>query len=120
VGVAVEAPPPPPQASKIGDCSFKPSSARADNVCKRVLDDVALRLQNDPKGKVILVGFADPKEPDASKLAARRADSTRKYLGEKQGMDASRIDVRSGGGSAATPRENRRLDVVWVPDGATY
>lgn len=120
VGVSVEAPPPPPQASKIGDCSFKPSSARADNVCKRVLDDVALRLQNDPKGKVILVGFADPKEPDASKLAARRADGTRKYLGEKQGMDASRIDVRSASGSAATPRENRRLDVVWVPDGATY
>jgi outer membrane protein OmpA-like peptidoglycan-associated protein len=119
-GVAVEAPPPPPQASKIGDCSFRPSSARVDNVCKRVLDDVALRLQNDPKGKVILVGFADPKEPGASKLAARRADGTRKYLSEKQGMDASRIDVRSANGSAATPGENRRLDVVWVPDGASY
>jgi outer membrane protein OmpA-like peptidoglycan-associated protein len=118
--IAVEAPPPAPQASKIGECSFTPSSARADNVCKRVLDDVAVRLQNDPKGKVILVGFADPKEPGASKLAARRADSTKKYLGEKQGMDATRIDVRSVNGSASTPRENRRIDVVWVPDGATY
>ena len=61
--VTVQQPPAPPQASKISECSFTPGSARVDNVCKRVLDDAAVRLQSDPKAKVVLVGFADPKEP---------------------------------------------------------
>jgi outer membrane protein OmpA-like peptidoglycan-associated protein len=118
--VTVEQPPAPPQASKISDCSFTPGSARADNVCKRVLDDAAVRLQSDPKAKVVLVGFADPKEPGAAKLASRRADEARKYLAGKQGIDGSRVDVRSSTGAAGTGKENRRVDVVLVPDGATY
>ena len=118
--VTVEQPPAPPQASKISDCSFTPGSARADNVCKRVLDDAAVRLQSDPKAKVVLVGFADPKEPGAAKLAMRRADEARKYLAGKQGIDGSRVDVRSSTGAAGTGKENRRVDVVLVPDGATY
>ena len=49
-GVEVKAVPPPPQASKINECAFgKPLSTRIDNVCKRILDDVALRLQNEPR-----------------------------------------------------------------------
>ena len=72
--VTVQQPPAPPQASKISDCSFTPGSARVDNVCKRVLDDAAVRLQSDPKAKVVLVGFADPKEPAPVKLSQRRAD----------------------------------------------
>jgi outer membrane protein OmpA-like peptidoglycan-associated protein len=118
--VTVEQPPAPPQASKISDCSFTPGSARADNVCKRVLDDAAVRLQSDPKAKVVLVGFADPQEPGAAKLASRRADEARKYLAGKQGIDGSRVDVRSSTGAAGTGKENRRVDVVLVPDGATY
>jgi outer membrane protein OmpA-like peptidoglycan-associated protein len=118
--VTVEQPPAPPQASKISDCSFRPGSARADNICKRVLDDAAVRLQSDPKAKVVLVGFADPKEPGAAKLASRRADEARKYLAGKQGIDGSRVDVRSSTGTAGAGKENRRVDVVLVPDGATY
>jgi len=118
--VTVEQPPAPPQASKISDCSFTPGSARADNVCKRVLDDAAVRLQSDPKAKVVLVGFADPKEAGAAKLASRRADEARKYLAGKQGIDGSRVDVRSSTGTAGPGKENRRVDVVLVPDGATY
>ncbi|MGA9143470.1 MAG: PKD domain-containing protein, partial [Candidatus Acidiferrales bacterium] len=118
--VTVQQPPAPPQASKISECSFTPGSARADNVCKRVLDDAAVRLQSDPKAKVVLVGFADPKEPATAKLAARRAEGCKKYLGGKQGVDASRIDIRSSSGAAGAGKENRRVDVVLVPDGATY
>src|SRR6185295_14175700 len=59
--IQVTAPPPPPQASRISGCDFGAlNSARVDNVCKRVLDDVALRLQNDPRARVVIVGFADP------------------------------------------------------------
>jgi outer membrane protein OmpA-like peptidoglycan-associated protein len=118
--VTVQQPPAPPQANKISECSFTPGSTRVDNVCKRVLDDAAVRLQSDSKAKVVLVGFADPKEPASAKLAARRADEAKKYLGGKQGVDGSRIDVRSASGTEGAGKENRRVDVVLVPDGATY
>src|SRR6476646_4215755 len=68
--VDVQQPPPPPQATKVGECGYtKAGVARFDNLCKRVGDDVALRLKNDPNAKVVIVGYADPKEPRAAKLA---------------------------------------------------
>lgn len=119
--VEVQTPPPAPQASKINDCAFKPAnSARVDNVCKRVLDDVALRLQNEPKGTIVVIGYADPKERKADKVASDRAENSKKYLTDK-GIDASRITTRPGTGKAgATPDENRRIEIIWVPEGATY
>jgi outer membrane protein OmpA-like peptidoglycan-associated protein len=120
--VDVQQPPPPPQATKVGDCSYgKPGSSRVDNVCKRVLDDVALRLKNDPNAKLVITGYADRKEPKAAKLADTRADLARKYLGEK-GIDASRITTRTGTASTekGAEKENRRIDFVFVPEGATY
>jgi outer membrane protein OmpA-like peptidoglycan-associated protein len=118
--VTVQAPPPPPQASKINECPFALGSAVVNNVCKRVLDDLAVRLQAEPKAKAVLVGFAEPKERRASKLAADRAENARKYLGQKKGVDTARVDVRSAVGPESEGKHNRRLDVVWVPDGATY
>ncbi|MFI5118708.1 MAG: hypothetical protein ACHP8B_18635, partial [Terriglobales bacterium] len=57
-------PPPPPQASKVNECQYpnvkKPW--RVDNTCKAELDDVALKLQQDPDAKLVVVGNADPKE----------------------------------------------------------
>jgi outer membrane protein OmpA-like peptidoglycan-associated protein len=120
VAVAVNAPPPPPQASKLNECLFAPAgSPRVDNVCKRILDDVALRLQNDPKGSAVIVGFADPKEMHPDKLAMLRAQNAVKYLGEK-GIDASRITTRGGTGQKGAGKENSRIDIIWVPEGATY
>jgi outer membrane protein OmpA-like peptidoglycan-associated protein len=120
--VDVQQPPPPPQATKVGDCGYtKPGSSRFDNLCKRVGDDVALRLKNDPNAKLVIVGFADPKEPKAAKLAASRADLAKAYLGEK-GIDASRISARTGEASKekGMEKENRRVEFVVVPEGATY
>lgn len=117
--VAVEDPPAPPQASKSSECLFRDSSARVDNVCKRVLDDVALRLQNAPRAKVVIVGYADPKEPRTERLAGERADAARKYL-ESKGIATARFDVRTASGQAGADRQNRRIDVIWVPEGATY
>jgi flagellar motor protein MotB len=117
--IEVKAVPPPPQASKISDCAFgKPLSARIDNVCKRILDDVSLRLQNEPRGSAVIIGYSDPKEAKAAKLAGDRATNAVKYLGEK-GIDASRVATRTGAGQAGAT-DNRRIDVVWVPEGATY
>jgi outer membrane protein OmpA-like peptidoglycan-associated protein len=118
----VQAPAPPPQASKVGDCGYtKVAASRFDNACKRVGDDVALRLKNEPNSKLVIVGFADPKEPKAAKLAETRAELAKKYLGEK-GIDASRISTRAGTASTekGMEKDNRRVDFVFVPEGAAY
>jgi outer membrane protein OmpA-like peptidoglycan-associated protein len=118
--VEVKPVPPPPQASKISDCAFdKPLSTRIDNVCKRILDDVALRLQSDPRASAVIIGYSDPKERRPDKVAGDRAINAVKYLGEK-GIDASRTPTRTGTGQAGADQQNRRIDVIWVPEGATY
>jgi outer membrane protein OmpA-like peptidoglycan-associated protein len=120
--VDVQQPAPPPQASKVGDCGYtKVGAARFDNACKRVGDDVALRLKNEPNAKVVILGYADKKEPKAEKLAQARADGAKKYLGEK-GIDASRISTRVGQASTekGSEKDNRRVDFIFVPEGATY
>ncbi len=120
--VDVQAPAAPPQATKVGTCGYRTAGAsRVDNECKRILDDVALRLKNEPNSKLVVVGYADPKEPKAAKLAETRADLARKYLGEK-GIDASRISTRTGTASTekGMEKENRHIDAVFVPEGATY
>jgi outer membrane protein OmpA-like peptidoglycan-associated protein len=115
--VTVQAPPPAPEASKISECSFALNSASADNVCKRTLDDVAVRLQSDPKAKIVLVGHAEPQEHAAQKLAAQRAESAKKYLEEKKSVDTSRVDVRT---NTAAGKEGRLVEIILVPEGATY
>jgi len=120
--VDVQQPPPPPQSSKAGNCGYNAVGAsRFDNACKRVGDDVALRLKNDPTAKLVIVGYADAKEPKAAKLASTRAELAKKYLGEK-GIDAARISTRVGEASKEKGQEkaNRRVDFVIVPEGATY
>jgi outer membrane protein OmpA-like peptidoglycan-associated protein len=120
--VDVQQPPPPPQAAKAGDCGYnKAGVSRFDNACKRVGDDVALRLKNDPNAKLVIVGFADGREPKSAKLAQTRADLAKKYIVEK-GVDASRISTRTGEASKEKGEEkaNRRVDFVIVPEGATY
>ncbi len=119
VGIDVQAPPAPPQASKLNECFFRASIARVDNVCKRILDDVALRLKNEPRATAVIVGYADPKEPRAQKLAQQRGDNAAKYIADK-GVDRSRINVRAAGGQAGAGKQNYRIDIVWVPEGATY
>src|SRR6202041_798054 len=95
-------PPPPPQATKVNECQYpnvkKPW--RVDNTCKAELDDVALKLQQDPDSKLVVVGNADPAEVAKSKhknLAAERALNVKAYIsgGEaKQNIDPSRIEAR--------------------------
>jgi len=111
-------PPPPPQASKVNECQYpnvkKPW--RVDNTCKAELDDVALKLQQDPDAKLVVVGNADPKEKRKN-LAGERALNVKAYIsgGEaKQNIDPSRIETRTGDAGAATSEH-------WiVPAGATF
>jgi len=117
--VTVEVPPPPPpQASKLSSCDFPNEKKpwRVDNTCKAVLDDVAQRLQHDPDSKLVIVGNSDPSEKRKN-LAAERAVDSKFYLsgGEaKQGIDASRIEARTGSGGTKT------ADYWIVPPGASF
>jgi hypothetical protein len=115
-------PPPPPQATKVNECAYpnvkKPW--RVDNTCKAELDDVALKLQQDPDAKLVVVGNADPAEVTKSKhknLAAERAVDVKFYIsgGEaKQNIDPSRIETRTGNAGVANSEQ-------WiVPAGATF
>jgi outer membrane protein OmpA-like peptidoglycan-associated protein len=118
--VTVQQPPAKPEASKIGQCYFKPGSARVDNICKRVLDDAAVRLQNDPRAKIVIVGYADPKEKKPDQLAKQRADNASAYLSKTKSVDTSRVETRGAAGAPGADKENRRADVVNVPDSASY
>jgi hypothetical protein len=111
-------PPPPPQASKLSECDFpnKVKPWRVDNTCKAILDDVAKNLQQNPDNKLVIVGNSDPSEKRKN-LAAERAVNSKAYLtgGEaKQGIDPSRIEVRTGSAGTKTAE-------YWVvPAGATF
>jgi outer membrane protein OmpA-like peptidoglycan-associated protein len=123
--VTVQAPPPQPQAAKLNECFFRETSARVDNVCKRILDDVALRLQNDPKAKVVVIGYSTPKttkagERAAAKLANDRAANAQKYLSKEKGVTESRIELRTAGGQKGAGKQNNRADIIWVPEGASF
>ncbi|MCI0354296.1 MAG: OmpA family protein [Acidobacteria bacterium] len=111
--VNVEAIPPAPEAAKTNECGFKKNSARVDNACKAMLDDLALRLQGDPQSTASIIGFAEAGERRADRLAAQRAENTRTYLTRDKGIDPSRVQVKSNaeGGSKA--------DLWQIPAGAT-
>ena len=108
--VTVEAPPAVPQSSKLGDCEFK--TARVDNKCKAVLDDVALRLQRDADSKAVIVGYSGAKEGKG--VAAQRARNAKTYLVKEKGIDASRIELRTGMG------DEKKAEFYIVPAGATF
>ena len=87
---------------------------------KENLDEIAMRMKNNPDEKIIIKGFADDVGPNAynKDLSERRAESAAKYL-ESQGISPNRITARGYGAthfaeSNATPAgraKNRRIEV---------
>jgi len=121
--VTVEVPPPPPQCNKINSIQFpdKKRPWRVDNTAKAILDDVASRMKQDPNAKIVIVGYADGekapmvgtgKKRHKMDLAAQRAVNAKAYLVQQQGIDPSRIGVRSGTG------QSQVADIVWILQGA--
>src|SRR5271169_2570666 len=86
-----------------GSCTFEKNPKkpwRVDNDCKDTLDKLALRLQQMPNGKLVIVGYTDEKETvDVQQLGAQRSVNVKYYLttdGPTK-SDASRIEPREGG-----------------------
>jgi len=85
---------------------------RVDNEAKGCLDDIALDMQRESTGRLVIVGNYAGNEKPAS--AAHRSINVRQYLVKEKGIDPSRIDARVGTNSGRT------VTNVFVPAGATY
>ena len=113
VVVPVPAPPPPPPAPipppeappvtpprvptelRTDEIHFESGSARLTNIAKAILDDVALRMKQEPTSTAIVIGYTDSREatgPNAD-LDRRRAEAVRDYLVSRHGIDPSRITI---------------------------
>jgi outer membrane protein OmpA-like peptidoglycan-associated protein len=112
VTVNVEAAAPAmPTAQKLMELDYKPNSGYVDNRSKAVLDDVALKLQQDPNLNVVLSGSADAGEPRS--LGLQRAQNAMAYLTKFKGIDPQRIQTK------AATEPGRKVEVWTLPAGAT-
>jgi OmpA-OmpF porin, OOP family len=95
-------PPPPPvapphavQTLRTDEIHFEPGSARLTNIAKAILDDIALRMKQEPTSQALVIGYTDDRENTGANhdLDRRRAEAVRDYLVSRHGIDASRISV---------------------------
>jgi hypothetical protein len=111
VTVNVEAPTPAaPTPQKLMELDFKTGSAYVDNRSKAVLDDVALKMQQDPNLNAVLSGQAQPGE--GGTMALRRAQNAMAYLTKSKGIDPQRIQVK------ASTEPGQKVEVWTLPAGA--
>jgi outer membrane protein OmpA-like peptidoglycan-associated protein len=103
--------PPVPTAQKLTSLDFKPNSAYVDNRSKAILDDVALKLQQDPNSTAVLTGAA--MDPEPTRLANQRATNAMTYLTKSKGIDGQRLQVKTGSASG------RIVDIWSLPAGAS-
>lgn len=103
--------------SPCGPIFFPMNSARINNEHKACLDEIALRLQRDPRSSVVIDGHRDSSERVGISLT--RANNARDYLVNEKGVDAARITVRNFGDTcpheSGDPALNRRVDFWIVP-----
>jgi outer membrane protein OmpA-like peptidoglycan-associated protein len=103
---------------------FGIGSRRVNNVAKAALDDIAVRMQNEPRLHANIIGYTDNsrRETRIKGLGARRAQAVADYLVSK-GVDRSRLTVTDGGTAnpvgdnktAAGRRQNRRVEIELAP-----
>jgi outer membrane protein OmpA-like peptidoglycan-associated protein len=91
-----------------------------DNCAKAALDNLAVRMNNDPRLQAKVIGYTDGSRYETSlkKLGEQRAKAVSAYL-EKKGVDASRLVVVNEGANdpvgdnktAAGRKLNRRVEI---------
>jgi outer membrane protein OmpA-like peptidoglycan-associated protein len=91
--------PPAPQQIRVDDVHFEPGSARLTNIAKAILDDVALRMIQEPRATAVVLGYTDTREATgpARDLDRRRAEAVRDYLVSRHGIDPGRITIEPRG-----------------------
>jgi outer membrane protein OmpA-like peptidoglycan-associated protein len=84
------------------DCQeFALGSAAVDNRCKAVLDEVALRMRQNPQSTAEITGYSDSTgaADRIQSLSEERAANVLIYLVETLGIDANRVSSRGMGAS---------------------
>ena len=94
---------------------------RLDNIGKAKLDEVALKLQQNPQLQVKITGHTDDRGSESAnqRVGQRRAEAAKKYLVSSHKIDDSRISAGSAGESMPMSAnstdqgraENRRVEV---------
>jgi hypothetical protein len=108
------------EAREVGTCNFSDPkrAARVDNVCKAILDGVALQLRHETNGRLVVVGYAEEAEvANASDIDGQRSVNIKHYLtgGEGQaGIDPARIEARTGS------HGSRSAKLYFVPQDASF
>jgi outer membrane protein OmpA-like peptidoglycan-associated protein len=95
------APPRQPQEIRTDEIHFEPASARLTNIAKAILDEVGLRMKQEPSSTAVVIGYTDDRENTGASmdLDRRRAEAVRDYLVTRHGIDPSRITVEGRGTS---------------------
>ena len=99
---------------------------RPDNKAKAQLDEIALKMQQNPQLHARVTGYTDSTGSEANnlKVGQRRADAVKDYLVKQHNIDAGRIEATSGGESNPIAdnstkegrMQNRRVEVeLYVP-----
>jgi hypothetical protein len=104
-----------PQVSNLCALSFerdRKRPVRVDNEGKACLDDIALKMQHESAGRLVIVGGNSADEKP--KAGAERSLNARQYLTGEKGIDVQRIELRVGKSG------DRSATTVFVPVGATY
>jgi outer membrane protein OmpA-like peptidoglycan-associated protein len=94
---------------------------RPDNVAKAQLDEIALKMQQNPQLRALATGHTDDRGSERAneRVGQRRADAVKDYLVSQHNIDAGRIETRSAGegqpvsdnSTAQGRQENRRVEV---------
>ncbi len=99
---------------------------RPDNKAKAQLDEIALKLQQNPQLRARITGHTDDKGSEEAniKVGMKRAEATKAYLVKQHNIDENRIETKSAGESAPIAdngtdegrKQNRRVEVeLFVP-----
>ncbi len=115
------APPPAPVETR-EEINFASSSDRLSNIAKAKLDEVALRLKQNPAATALIIGHADGQGGEAANqaLGMRRAEAAKGFLVTRHQIDGNRIAVETRGSSEpaaandtdAGREQNRRAVIV--------
>jgi outer membrane protein OmpA-like peptidoglycan-associated protein len=114
-------PPPPPPApaprpEERVTVNFTPGSARLSNIAKAKLDEVALRMKQDPELRAMVIGYTDPSgsAEGNQRMSEQRAEAVKNYLVTRHGIDPTRIRTEGRGSSESTgdAEQDRRAVVI--------
>ena len=97
-----------------------------NNVAKARLDEIALKMRQNPQLRATLTGHSDDRgsEEVNERVGLRRADAVKSYLVSEQNIDEGRVETQSAGetqpiANNSTPQgqsDNRRVEVeLFVP-----